>query len=318
MMIHHLKHFLSEIVALGVLIVPVAVALTALIGLASWILGGQEIGLRASWITWCATMGVVPIFLRLSCGPDTRMICDRCITALKRRLHHSFGRCVQKERRRHARYRVDFPATFSNDRTRGFGVIADVSAGGCRITSKAPFVAGEFGQLLINLPDGIAPLTVSHALVRWVKGQECGIEFIRMEPNDKGWLSRMTSPNSQLTMSGSMCTIHGMARLCACLALLLLLLTFNAYACVLPTPTPSQMGCSSTTQEPIRQTCDAFLEIGPHSEHSSNHSLFTIHADFDVAVPLLDTTFTVSLSAEPLRRLDTPIHPSIQTTVLRI
>ena len=193
MMIHHLKHFLSEILALGALIVPVAVALAMLIGLASWLIGGQESGLRASWITWCATMGVVPIFLRLSCGPDTRMICDRCLTALKRGLHHSFGRGVQKERRRHARYRVDFPATFSNDRTSGFGVLADVSAGGCRVTSKTPIVAGEFGQLLINLPNGIAPLTVSHALVRWVKGQECGLEFIRMEPDDKGWLSRMTS-----------------------------------------------------------------------------------------------------------------------------
>lgn len=193
MMIHHLKHFLSEILALGALTVPVAVALAALIGLASWLIGGQEIGLRASWITWCATMGVVPIFLRVFCGPDTRMICDRCITGLKHGLHHSSGRVVQKERRRHARYRVDFPATFSNDRTSGFGVIADVSAGGCRVTSKTPIVAGEFGQLLINLPNGIAPLTVSHALVRWVRGQECGIEFIRMEPNDKGWLSRMTS-----------------------------------------------------------------------------------------------------------------------------
>jgi hypothetical protein len=94
--------------------------------------------------------------------------------------------------------------------------------------------------------------------------------------------------------------------------------TVCPYACVLPTPTPSQMDCSSTTQEPMRQTCDAFLEIGPHSEHSSNHSIFTIYADFDVSVPLLDTAFTISLSAEPLLRLDTPIHPSIQTTVLRI
>ena len=115
-------------------------------------------------------------------------------------MHHSFGRGVQKERRRHARYRVDFPATFSNHRTSGFGVIADVSAGGCRVTSKIPIVAGEFGQLLINLPNGIAPLMVSNALVRWVKGQEYGIEFIRLEPNDKRWLSRMTS---QLAVVGA-------------------------------------------------------------------------------------------------------------------
>jgi len=191
MILHHLKHFLSEILVLGALIVPVAVALATLIGLASWLIGGQEIGLRASWITWCATMGVVPIFLRLSCGPDTRMICDRCLTALNRRLHHSLGRIVQKERRRHARYRVDFPATFSNDRTSGFGIIADVSAGGCRIESNVPIAPGEVGQLLIELPDCPASLKISQALFRWVRGQEYGLEFMRMEPDDEGWLNRL-------------------------------------------------------------------------------------------------------------------------------
>ena len=35
---------------------------------------------------------------------------------------------------------------------------------------------------------------------------------------------------------------------------LLLVLTFNAYACILPLQTPSQMDCSSTTEQPVRQT----------------------------------------------------------------
>ena len=186
MTLHHLKHLLSETMVLGALVFPVAMALAALVGLVSWILAGHEMGLRASWITWCATMGVVPIILRTAWGPDTRVICDHCITASR------LNRWRRKERRQHARYRVDLPATFSNNRASGFGVITEVSAGGCRVTSKTTIVAGEFGQLLINLPNGIAPLAVSHALVRWVSGQECGLEFIRMDPDDNGWLNRLT------------------------------------------------------------------------------------------------------------------------------
>ena len=189
MIFHHVKHLLSEVVVLGALVFPFAMALAALAGLASWMMGGQPSGLRASWITWCATMGAVPLFLRLSCGPDTRVICDRCLTASRRNPWHQ--QAVPRERRRHARYRVDLPATFSNERTCGFGMIADVSAGGCRIESQVPIAPGEVGQLLIELPDCPAPLKVSQALVRWVRGQEYGIEFLRMEPDDEGWLTRL-------------------------------------------------------------------------------------------------------------------------------
>jgi hypothetical protein len=112
--------------------------------------------------------------------------------------------------------------------------------------------------------------------------------------------------------------IKFVARLCGVLVVLLLLLTFNAYACVLPLQPPTQMDGSSNTEEPSRQTCDASLEIGPHSEHSSNHGIFSLHVDFDASVQLPKTVFTVSLSRQPLRSHDAPTHPSIKTTVLRI
>ena len=110
-----------------------------------------------------------------------------------------------------------------------------------------------------------------------------------------------------------------MARICSFLALLLLVLTFNAYACVLPLPTPSTMHCSSNTEEPVRQACDAFLELGPHSQVSSHHGLTaTITLDFEVAVQLPVTVFCVLTPDHPPRDSDTPTHFSTSTTVLRI
>lgn len=111
-----------------------------------------------------------------------------------------------------------------------------------------------------------------------------------------------------------------MSRVCFCLALLILVLTFNAYACVLPLQTADAMDCStSDTQEPIRQICDAFLELGPHSESSSGLIFQIASFDFGTAVELTLPTLTVAVVPQPPpHSTNTPVHLSIQSTVLRI
>jgi hypothetical protein len=197
MSIHHLKHLLTESLVLGVLVFYLAMALAALVGLVSWILGGQEIVLKASWVTWCATIAIVPFALRLVFGPENRVICR---TWMARWLKHrraklsqkEQGQHPQKEQRQHPRYRVEFPARVSTGRTCGFGMIADLSVRGCRVKSKTTVAPGDLGSLLINLPTGITPLTVSLTSVRWVKGHECGLEFILMDLDEQGCLNRTT------------------------------------------------------------------------------------------------------------------------------
>ena len=39
--------------------------------------------------------------------------------------------------------------------------------------------------------DGSQVLAVSHGVVRWVRGSECGIEFIRINPDEQGTLQRI-------------------------------------------------------------------------------------------------------------------------------
>jgi hypothetical protein len=99
---------------------------------------------------------------------------------------------------------------------------------------------------------------------------------------------------------------------------LLIIFSFNAYACVLPLQTVSQMDCSSSTEDQARQTCDAFLEIGPLSQLSAHHvaSPFTL----DCAVPIQGrgTFVFICQATPPPRDVDTPLHVSIPSTVLRI
>jgi hypothetical protein len=109
-----------------------------------------------------------------------------------------------------------------------------------------------------------------------------------------------------------------MARLSTSLIFLLLILTFNAYACVLPLQTSSNMDCPSTPDEPLRQTCDAFLEIGPHSKQVSDQSSSITPLELAIASYPLNPEPTNYLSHRPPAIQNTGIHISIATTVLRI
>ena len=102
------------------------------------------------------------------------------------------------------------------------------------------------------------------------------------------------------------------------LVFLLLILTFNAYACVLPLQTATQMDCSSGTDDQTRQTCDAFLEVGPQSQFSSHQVESTVNLECAVPVQVLDSIVSGFEPTPPPRGADTPIHRSIPTTVLRI
>jgi hypothetical protein len=184
---HDLKHLLSEVLLLGALVFPFALGLASLTGLASWIIAGTDAVLSASGIVWCATMIVVPIALRISCGPDTRVMCDHCTTRKPGRPNHVFGRNIM-EQRKHTRHQVEFPGDFSGDDISGSGIVMDLSTGGCRVRSKVTTAAGDFIGLLISLPGHPAPLKVSLAAVRWSIGNEFGMEFIRMDPEDQGLL----------------------------------------------------------------------------------------------------------------------------------
>jgi hypothetical protein len=109
-----------------------------------------------------------------------------------------------------------------------------------------------------------------------------------------------------------------MRRLAIFLVLLLLILTFNAYACLLPLQ-PESMDCSSATEQPVRQTCDAFLQLGPQSHASSSQELPIVKVlEFEAAPQLPTPVLRVFRPEHPPRGADTLLHLSIPTTVLRI
>jgi hypothetical protein len=140
-------------------------------------------------------------------GSATRFVCDHCRAWManwlkrRRRKLSQKGQSLhpQKEQRQHPRYHVEFPATVSTaHHAYRFGMISDLSVRGCKVKSKTTVVPGEFGKVLINVPTGFTPVTVSLASVRWVKGYECGLEFLLMDPEEQSCLTR-TAGQLELT-----------------------------------------------------------------------------------------------------------------------
>jgi hypothetical protein len=188
---HTLKHLLSELLVLGMVVCPFASVAAGLLGIAGWTMGGFEVGLWTTGIVLGATMGLAPIVVRVSCGPDTRVGCDLCRIPESRLLEYRREREESLGRRKHQRHQVHCPATFSRDGLSCSGRVTDLSMRGCRVRSESAMVAGELKRLRIGLPDRNAAVTVSRARVRWSAGNECGLEFLHMAPEELELLAQV-------------------------------------------------------------------------------------------------------------------------------
>lgn len=95
------------------------------------------------------------------------------------------------DQRKYTRHHIELPVSFSGDQVSDQGMVVDLSVGGCRVKSTAAVFSGEFLGMLITLPGRDLPLAIGLATVRWSIGQEFGVEFIRMEPDQQKLLHRL-------------------------------------------------------------------------------------------------------------------------------
>jgi hypothetical protein len=66
---------------------------------------------------------------------------------------------------------------FGEDDFEGEATILDLSTNGCQATSLTEVPVGTTLRLSLFLPDQKWPLRIDKALVRWVRGQNFGLEF---------------------------------------------------------------------------------------------------------------------------------------------
>jgi len=83
--------------------------------------------------------------------------------------------------RKHKRIRVQFRSSFSGGpMVGGEGLLIDLTIKGCRVESDVRVQTGNQLELRVYLPDHDSSLDVESSAVRWSRGREFGLEFVRM------------------------------------------------------------------------------------------------------------------------------------------
>jgi hypothetical protein len=78
------------------------------------------------------------------------------------------------------------------------GILLDLSRKGARLRINHFFRRGQKLTLLLNLPGGEPPLEVRLAAVRWVKDNAVGVEFLKVENDDRVSLDVFLTSRSKL------------------------------------------------------------------------------------------------------------------------
>lgn len=89
-----------------------------------------------------------------------------------------------------ARIPVECSIIFSAETMIGEGRVIDVSLPGCLMEISESTRPGGYLRLKLSLPDGQPAISVPLAVVRWVKSNRMGIEFIRTSEEDARRLTR--------------------------------------------------------------------------------------------------------------------------------
>ncbi|HJT21315.1 MAG TPA: PilZ domain-containing protein [Nitrospira sp.] len=85
---------------------------------------------------------------------------------------------------------IKVPVMFIVDGQLGHGRVLDVTIPGCMIDSPVTMHKGQALQLKMCLPGLQSALSIPLAVVRWTRGRQFGVEFIKMEESQRQLLDR--------------------------------------------------------------------------------------------------------------------------------
>jgi PilZ domain-containing protein len=102
------------------------------------------------------------------------------------------------EQRQHARYQVEFPATFAGDHD-GIGIVYNLGMGGCKVVSTLSVKNGALLTVHLQIPEQTIAITIRAATVRWTMGMEFGLEFLGMHELERTRLVQFLATQVNIT-----------------------------------------------------------------------------------------------------------------------
>ena len=95
--------------------------------------------------------------------------------------------------RSHHRVPVQCTVYFSNTEVHGTGTLWNLSLDGCRVDGNMRVPIGAQFELLILLPGRRVSIVVRSAQVAWARGQEVGLRFLTVPPDDQRRLQQFVT-----------------------------------------------------------------------------------------------------------------------------
>lgn len=92
---------------------------------------------------------------------------------------------VYEDRREYERLAISIPVSVTGKNMFCEGLLSDISVGGCTLKLDEKFGEGDLCRININVPHEVQPLKVAAAVVRTVRGNELGIEFLKFHDNER-------------------------------------------------------------------------------------------------------------------------------------
>ncbi|MBM4128044.1 MAG: PilZ domain-containing protein [Nitrospira sp.] len=100
--------------------------------------------------------------------------------------------------RSYHRYPVTYPVVFGGAPFVGEGTVQNLSLTGCSVTCDRTVLAGSYVRLSLILPDPTSSLFIELGKIRWARGNQFGVEFIRFPTLTRHRLDRVIE--EQLTV----------------------------------------------------------------------------------------------------------------------
>jgi len=93
--------------------------------------------------------------------------------------------------RKNSRLKRLVPVRYLRQGIAGEGIIKDLSLSGSYITGNAPVSVGMSLNLQIFVPGDSEPLLIDHAIVKWVRGPEFGVDFDASQPKEAKQITKV-------------------------------------------------------------------------------------------------------------------------------
>jgi hypothetical protein len=92
---------------------------------------------------------------------------------------------VEEDRREYSRMPMNFPASFSCDSLEGSGTVVEISMNGCSLQANTIVAAGSIVRMALKFSEELPPVNLEAAIVRAVRANRIGVEFLRFHYQDR-------------------------------------------------------------------------------------------------------------------------------------